>query len=387
MVLGFKDFYSSFIKDAKVLIILGEHEIFKNKLSDMYFKANQSIIDYFETEENDLLNEFGLKEDIKTTDTSSQNKIYDVFDFIDKARYPSLLGKWKAQFSIDDVSEKELKALLSYAKKPADHGLLVLTSRNFKKQLLFLREKSFESSRQTHLFKLQFPTKKFMKQFIWKMSEERQIRIDDKALDLLFHRMGNNYDGYQEILDQLSVNYKKSSVTYDNMVKELKGVDYYNIDNFLLRLLTVKETKAKKITKNKTIYKMLNSLIENEKATDIVKKLKYKLEDCIKLRLIVNQGLIPVGVAYSVADVKEKLGEEGDPKLLKLSEFQFKRLATIASMTTLNDFYIMRSIIEMASSRKFLTEDEARLVLLRLIERAQYSKDQLLVISRLKEKE
>lgn len=381
MIFQFKDYYFQGLENTKVLILFGEHEFFKNALADTFLKLKTSQSGSLEgLQQLEIFDEFLGKE--SKEDNGGVQRVATVGEFQERVKVPSLFGPWIGMFSIDEISEKEEKILLNYAKKPSQNGVLVITSREFKRQLPWYKEKVFESSLETHLFKLQFPTKRFMRKFILEQVEKRGFALDDKALELLLIRVANNYDAYQEILDKLGARYYKHRVSYTTMVEELKGVDYYDIDSFLERLTEPK--KSKKPSKNTLLYKMLNSLIENNDAVDIVKKLSYKIQDCIAMRKIINQGFLPVGIAYSVAEVKEKLDEEKDKRLMKLTEFQFKRLSRLSTKTTLMDWQTMLTIIRRASKRNFITEEEARLVLFRLVERANFNEDQLLTVTRMR---
>ena len=117
------------------------------------------------------------------------------------------------------------------------------------------------------------------------------------------------------------------------------------IDDFILRLLEPM-TSDRTNGKNK-IYKMLGSLIDEFGARGLVNVLKSKIDDYIEFRLAINTGIIPIKVRYSVPEAKNRLGEKH--KLSRYSDYTFRKMATIASSTSMRDWMYMKMILSNAS--------------------------------------
>lgn len=94
---------------------------------------------------------------------------------------------------------------------------------------------------------------------------------------------------------------------------------------------------------------MISALSQEFGPEKLVSKLKYKIDDYIEFRIAINSGIIPIKVKYSVAEAKNRLGEES--RLAKISDFQFRRMSYIASQTSLRDWTYMRLILNNVTSR------------------------------------
>ena len=171
-------------------------------------------------------------------------------------------------------------------------------------------------------------------------------------------RMSNSYDEYEETIDKIIVasvpkDYSdqvakdwKYTITYDDALNAMKGIENFVLDDFIERLLI--PMKSDKTNGKNKIYRMLAALEEEFGAQGLVNKLRYKIDDYIEFRVAINSGKIPIKVRFSVDSAKKALGD--DSKIVKYSDYTFRRMANIASQTSLRDWTYMRLILNNTST-------------------------------------
>ena len=173
------------------------------------------------------------------------------------------------------------------------------------------------------------------------MFKSKGVDVTRQAVELFIMRLGTAYDEYTTVIDSIASNYKNMSMTYREMVAALKGVEEYNIDDFIVQLTC--PIRTRKIRKRK-IYRMLGALLEDMTPRELVYKLKSKLDDLIEIRLAINNGYVPINVVFSVPEAKNRLPENS--RLRNLNDYTFRRYAEVASRTSLKDWIFMRMMLD-----------------------------------------
>ena len=164
--------------------------------------------------------------------------------------------------------------------------------------------------------------------------------------------MSSAYDDYEQVIDKicsssLPEGYMNMNIldvpviTYDQAFDALKGIENFVLDDFIWQL--TRPMMSDKPKAGSVIYKMLGYLTEEYGARKLVSMLLSKIDEIIEFRMAINSGKIPIIVNYNVAESKKLLGEESS--IAEKSDFQFKRLAKIASQTSLQDWGYMKLIL------------------------------------------
>ena len=244
-------------------------------------------------------------------------------------------------------TKKQIEKMEDYMKSPSKYSTLVVYATEFKDYRYYLRDKFIQNSRESHLITLSFPNRKMLVDIVKGLFEQRGLQVEQRAAELFVMRLSNSYDDYQEVIDNIRLKRGGNKLTYDEMLEDLKGVENYLLDDFLEKLLIPATNPSPNA--NKRMYRISNSLIAEFGAQKLVQKLKYKIDDYLEFRLAINKGIIPIKVKYDISEAKKKLGEEH--RLYKISDFSFRRMAYVASQTSLNDWLYMRLIVNNASNR------------------------------------
>ena len=153
-------------------------------------------------------------------------------------------------------------------------------------------------------------------------------------------RMSRAYDDYEEIIDRVCAG-RKGKLDIKEVQEGLKGIDNYIVDDFIERLLS--PISGDKITTNRRIYRMMESLLSDMGPRELVKRMKYQVNDFLDFRIAINTGLIPIKVKFSVDEAKKRIGP--DNKISGLHDFRFRRMASIASQTSLKDWTYMQILL------------------------------------------
>ena len=160
-----------------------------------------------------------------------------------------------------------------------------------------------------------------------------------------------------------------SSIDFKNA---MRGIDFFEMDDFMLALLMVQ--RSDKVVMRRKMYKILVNLLDNYTAREICNKLRYKVEELLYYRSYVNTGIIPVRIRYNAEKIKERLPE--DSKLRKVTSLVFKRNAYLSSMTSVEDWYFIYSLL---NSNKPTDPDEKYLkTLMSIMGRTTMPNDRLM---------
>lgn len=352
----FKDIFNdSLYREARVVFVTGKYNIFNNIVVDKLRDISSASAAYdFDVE---LLREFGVdpNENVRVSNTIDFNNFTKVVDI------PSINGKWFTVADLASLNKKQLDWLKTYMKNPSEHGIIVITSNNFRDYNIWLRNKIFSSSQYVHLIELGLPDRSSLFSIVKHLFDERHVKIEGRAIELFVIRMSSSYDDYKLIIDRicdrclpegyLKLNPEKLPViTYDNAFDALKGIENFVLDDLLVGFTM--PLKTDKISGRKMIFKTMGFLIEEYGARKLVNMLLSKIDELIEFRVAINSGYIPILVDYNVAEAKKMLGEES--KIASKSDYQFKKMSYIAARTSLLDWVYLKLILE--NTNKFNDE-------------------------------
>jgi hypothetical protein len=323
-----------------VLFVTGQYKVFNNfvidKVKDICRGSLSDILAGSEAVEES----FGEFKHMSRSGDDIISKV-DFLTFIDVVNTPAVLGKWFCYADYSLMTKKEKNILERYIKKPSENGVLVIESTEYKDYKPLLGSKVIKGSEKVHLIQLSFPHRGTLVHFVENMFKSKGVDVTRQAVELFIMRLGTAYDEYTTIIDSIASNYKNVSMTYREMVAALKGVEEYNIDDFIVQLTCPIRTRA--IRKRK-IYRMLGALLEDMTPRELAYKLKSKLDDLIEMRLAINNGYVPINVVFSVPEAKDRLPENS--RLRNLNDYTFRRYAEVASRTSLKDWLFMKMMLD-----------------------------------------
>lgn len=351
---------------TRVLFLTGPYSIFNNIVADRLKNMCKGTIEVDEDEE--LLAEFGL---VSVGNDSVANSI-DFNTFLEVVRVPAVTGKWFCSVDYKMLTRKQRDILDRYMKKPNDNGVLIVVMNEYQDYRSFIKNKAIINHTNTHLIQLSYPNRSSMIKIVSDMMKERGVKVAQKAIELFIMRMSTNYDEYEQVIDDICKHANGNEITYKDMVSSMRNVEYYVIDDFVTELLN--PITSRRISQKRRIYKMLGVLIEDMGAIELVKKLKYKINDIIEMRVAINRGIVPIKVAYSVDEAKSRLEENN--KLKNVNDYAFRRYALIASKTTLRDWLYIKLILN--NIKRAWDKDECEKALHCIIHRGLMSSSRLL---------
>lgn len=352
MKFTFKDITNNEIyQSAKVLFVIGQYNIFNNiaidAMKDICKPSRVEITD------DTLLKDFGIEE----SNIVNTLNIVDIDTFSKVIHMASMSGLWFSSINYGFASKKHKDWIMNYIKEPSNNGRLVVYCTEYKDYKSLLRNKLIVNSNYIHMIQLNFPYRNTLETIVKQLFNQKGVNIEQKAIELFIMRMSNSYDDYEEIIDRVvmqSVPMNKDTgeidsswkytITYENALEALKGVENFVLDDFIDKLL-IPMGSDKPNLKNK-IFKMWAALNEELGPVQLVNKLKFKIDDYIEFRLAINEGLIPIKVRFSVPEAKQRIGESN--RISKFSDYAFRRMAITASRTSLRDWEYMKLILSNA---------------------------------------
>lgn len=354
------------LNKLRVIIIAGDNDFFNNIVVDSmreYCRPEKGFVDY------DLLSEFGKEDDTESIDNGF---VVDFSTFMSIVSTRNLNGTWYCKEDITALSKKQIEELDKYIVRPSEYGRLVIVSREYKDYVKFLKSKEVRNSGDVGIISTKFPRKSTLEEIVKKCFLDRGIVIDNKSADLFVRRMSQSYDKYRDIIDKISEQCKlnaKSDIKYEEMVKFMKGINEYCLDDLIEHIVTPISNGT---MNKKKIYLILNEMEQEYTPKGLQKLLSSRIDEFIRFRMLINSGVIPVNIKYSMKDIEMVLPKE-DP-VLKYNEIRFKKTAYIASLTSMKDWMTMKMMVNNIRS-----EDEASFerVLYSLITRHAETQDRL----------
>ena len=252
-----------------------------------------------------------------------------------------------------------------------------MTARDFRTYKYISRNNALKGSKTAHFIELSFPRRDILESIIRDSFEKRNVKVNDKAIQLFILRMSNAYNDYNIVIDKIADYYKGKTIGFDEMQDGLKGIDNYVLDDFLSEL--TKGVGCNKLIGRRKIYKMYKSLLDSLSAKDFVSRLKNKVDNMVELRILINEGKIPVLVRYNAKEIQDKLDDES--RLKTMSTYSFRKYAYIASKTSLEDWFYMQMILNgnyRLMNKLNKSEDDYNHILLTLIHRNTLNPDRLM---------
>lgn len=351
MKYSFKDITNNDIyKETRVMFVTGPYNLFNNIVVDeLKSRCKGSGIDQLDL---GLVEEFGI--DIEEQIQVSNAVDFDTFTKVIKM--PSVNGKWFTTCDLGVLSKKNTEWLKEYIKSPSDNGIIVLTSNEYKHYKYWLTNRQIASDKYVSLIQLSFPNKDALREIVIRLFAKRNARIEQRALDLFIVRMSNAYDQYENVIENICAKslpngYMQMSIletpviTYTQAFECLRGIENFVIDDFLERLTV--PLNSDNPSSRIIVFKMMSYLVEEYGARKLVNILLKKIDELIEFRIAINDGYIPIIVNYNVDEAKRMLGE--DSQIATKSDFQFRKLAKLASMTSLKDWIYMKMILQNTS--------------------------------------
>lgn len=372
MVYKFKDIESDIYKDTSVLFLCSQYNIFNRIVSDRVKEITRGEI---KVVDSSLLEEFGVSDG---QDVSSN--ILDFDEYMEAVRVPPVSGRWYCNVDYKLLSKKQRDRLDIYYKNASINGVLVVVLTDYRDYKRYLKDKLISSKSDVNIMQLNYPNKQVLKGIVKGLYKERGLLVDDKGIELFIMRLSSSYDDYIEVIDKVEVGIKGGgnnkdrliNVTYDMMLEQLKGIENYVIDDFIKQLTVPMEGEKIRVTRR--IYKMEGALLREYGAKGLIKKLKYKIDDIIEMRLVINRGIVPIRVKYSVLEARDRLDENS--RLNKLTDLSFRRVADVASRTSLQDWLYIKLLLNIVGNRS--SEIECERVIHTVVNRSVYSKERLL---------
>ena len=363
------DYNSELYTESRVVIILGTYPIFNNIVAD---RLKKSAVPQFlhSNLSSDFEDDF-----VVSKGTESLNSL-NLDEFIrNKDTYP-IGGKWYSLVNYNSLLDKHKTFIFDYINKTSDSGILVINCDNFKDYKKFRTNNVIKNSKTVNLIDLSFPNRTTLKSVILdllaKFNNGHKIKVSEKALDLFIMRLGSDYNSYYGILQEIANDFKSTEVGYNDILSYIKNIDNYNIDEFIERLVTTK-VKDKFVTTRK-VYKAYYSLCEDIGIKKLISRLTYKIEDIIEMRYLINIGKVPILVRYGAKSIQDTLDDTS--RLKKLSSFSFKKLAKLASLTSLRDWFYIKMIISKYDINK-ITDIQGEQVIHSIIHRGAFSSNRI----------
>lgn len=363
------DYNSELYTESRVVIILGTYPIFNNIVAD---RLKKSAVPQFlhSNLSSDFEDDF-----VVSKGTESLNSL-NLDEFIrNKDTYP-IGGKWYSLVNYNSLLDKHKTFIFDYINKTSDSGILVINCDSFKDYKKFRTNNVIKNSKTVNLIDLSFPNRTTLKSVILdllaKFNNGHKIKVSEKALDLFIMRLGSDYNSYYGILQEIANDFKSTEVGYNDILSYIKNIDNYNIDEFIERLVTTK-VKDKFVTTRK-VYKAYYSLCEDIGIKKLISRLTYKIEDIIEMRYLINIGKVPILVRYGAKSIQDTLDDTS--RLKKLSSFSFKKLAKLASLTSLRDWFYIKMIISKYDINK-ITDIQGEQVIHSIIHRGAFSSNRI----------
>ena len=336
----FKDFNNPklFSDNLRVLIVTGSYSIFNNMACDkVRAMCKGRDIEY----DPELFAEFGIKLDDGANLQFSNNLSFD--EFRESISVMPTTGKWYCSTPISMLTKKQKDWFKNYIKDPSDNGILVLFSTEFKEYLEYLKDKTVNNSPYVHIIQLSFPDKDTLYNIVAEKFKDNGIVINKPEIETFIFRMSNAYDDYDAVITNICLDFDEGHVLdKKELLERMKGINNCVLDDFIDKLLI--PFKNDTPTNRKAVFRMLGALIEEYGAEDLCKRLKKQIDIYISFRQEINKGNIPVLIKYSLKEARRRLGE--DHPLNKVSDYRFKRMAFIASRTSLRDWVYMRLLLD-----------------------------------------
>ena len=346
---SFKDILNAAIyENTSVMFVTGKYTIFNNMVADT---LKQICIDSEENVNDAILfdDEFGVGTDDKS-DTALNN--VDFNTFMDVNTVASINGKWFCRTDLSALSKKQKEKLNEYIKNPSDNALLVITSTDWQVFKEYNKNRTLTVSKRSHIMSLGFPNKPILKQIVKQMFESKGLIVDAAAVDLFIIRLSHAYDDYENVINNIKEIHKEGNIDAKLMKGYLKGIENYVIEDYIYELV---KPLSSALTNNKKVLRMMMILEEELGAKNLVYQLIKIIDECIEYRILINNGYIPIGIRYFYNDVLKTIPNK--EKYKDMQEWQFRKKANLASLTSIKDWQCMRIFLNKAIENVRVSDD------------------------------
>lgn len=349
---NFSDITNKELYGKSVLFILGKYNLFINMVTDKVKELCTNDEDLGIS--NSVSSEFGLDSSDDNTSTS-----VDFNTFMEVNSVPNINGKWYCKVDIASLTKKQKDKMYKYIKSPSKNGVLVLVSNDWNIYREYLNNRLISSSRDIGLIQLTFPHRDTLKILVGKMFKRKGMKISTGAIEMFIIKMSTAYEEYEQVIDYIK---EQHGSTDEIEVKQLKvymkGIEHFDIDDFIIELL--RPMKSGKVDGRKKVVRVMAVLQDELGAKKLLYSVLNKINEMIEYRILINSGIIPIGIKYFFGDVIQDLGGEKG-KYGKVNEWTFRRKAELASRTSLRDWEYMKIILSKAVEDKIGTEREIEL--------------------------
>ncbi len=381
MQYSFNDIFSDdMYRNTRVLFIFGKHNFFNEIVSDTFKYKNtmqndtalihtgSTITDEFDFTDKSEENTDEFSDD--NTQQSVGNSI-DFKTFLSVVNVPNLYGKWVCIETLAGMQKKDKDALMKYIKDPNENGIVIIIGNEWKEYKDLLRNKIINMSKYVSSIQLSFPRGDVLAKIVKQLFEEKGIKIDNAAIDLFLTKMSNDYDNYPNVVADVCEMHHSEHLTAKELKTYMKGIENYVLDDFIGELV---KPLANDSTRSKKVLRMMVTLMDSMGAESLARQVQRSIEECIDFRIMINSGVIPMGIRYfysdTIEDIKNTFGEvvkitqrdkqtkeivvtEQKNKYISMNEFVFRRKAELASRTSLRDWEYMSIILSKALNTPF----------------------------------
>lgn len=297
----------------------------------------------------------------------------------------NIAGRWWCIANYDNMTKKDKLNFANYLKTPNKNVLLVVTVNNYRNIIELKKNRIFSVSNTCHTVNISYPSRRLLLKLTRKLFMENNINLTEEQLDSFIMKLGTSYDDYRDCVDKVTYNLKAltgsdfdtpTEVSPSDYKEATKDIEHFEVDDLLKYMLKpIRSTRP--LNGRRAVHKALAHLLEIMTARELCTKLRYKVRDMLLYRAAINNGIIPVKIPYNAAKIQEQLPEnELNEKLRKASAFAFKRNAYLSSLTSIEDWYFMYSMLE--NIPLFAEESTYRHILLSLVNRTAISTDRLM---------
>ncbi len=297
----------------------------------------------------------------------------------------SIEGRWWCVASYDNMTKKDRANLFNYIKNPCKTVTLVVTVSEYRNILDFKKSRAFTINNQCHTVNISYPSRRWLLKITRGLFLNYNIKLSEEQLDSFIMKLGTAYEEFKDCVDKVVYNLKAltgsefeelTEVSTQDFKEAIKDIEHFEI-NDLLRYMLKPIRSDKPLNGRRAVHKALARLLEEMPAKDICNRLRYKVRDMLTYRAAINKGIIPVRIPYNAAQIQEKLPEDiMHDKIKKASAYAFKRNAYLSSLTSIEDWFFIYSMLE--SIPYSASEQQYLRVLLNIVNRTAVSNDRLM---------
>lgn len=322
-------------KKSSVMLITGPYDIFNNIVIDN-LKGSIGEEAFTVPMAISVSSEFGIAEEEDGTATTS----VDIDTFIKVASSANINGKWVCVCEYGMLSARQRGAVEGYIRRPSNNGVLIMYSSKFEDYKNIVKSRVFTVSKNVNHIDLRFVNRATFKKIIEEIIRQKGKEINENATKSLMFKINRAYNDTEKIIDMVVEYTDGERITNEDVKNSLKKVENFTAEDFIIEL-TQGVTNAK--VGNKKIYRIMYAMIEQYGAERLVSTLINEIDTYIEFRMYINKGVIPIKINYFYNETIIKVEETS--KLRKMTEYTFRKKASIAAQTSIKDWGYMRLIL------------------------------------------